>query len=281
MPKNLFPIIFLTVLFFLSGCTQQGGRSGGGTNGLIIESFGPVISEVQPGDSVDIVAVLKNVGGHEVRDIQVSLYGLGDWNYVLTSPPPSSLAPADPTGRGEVETAEVVWTATAPSYRTGIENQEFEMVAYYTYSTSAIAYIKVATESYIKSFPHAEQQNKINELGVKMEKYTDGPISVTFSAPSKIVKADSRQLRVTINIQNVGGGSLVNNELDINIITPGRSNNCNQMRAKLIQGKSKQITCLVDVSLGEGWDNIPVEVHVENYRYKVSATSSISVSPVV
>jgi len=279
MMKRVIPFLLMLIILSLSGCTQQ-SRSGGGTNGLIIESFGPVVSEVEPGESVDIIAKLKNAGGSEVRGIEVELYGLGDWNPLLTTSPPSNMLPGDPTRGIEAETAEVVWTATAPSYRTRVENQEFEMRAYYTYSTSAVAQIKVASDSYIKSFPASEQQSKINELGVKMEKYTEGPISVSISAPSKVIRGGSASLRITIDIQNVGGGNLVNYELPVRVSSPGRSVNCGiSGNVKLLEGKSRQIRCSVDVNLDRGWDNIPIQVELENYRYWVSARSTISAKP--
>ncbi len=277
--KSIFTLIVLGLIVFFSGCTQVGTNTGG-TNGLIIESFGPVVSQVQPGDKVDIMAIFKNAGGSEVSNIDVELYGLGDWKPVLITPPPSSMLPGDPKRNIDPEIADVVWEATAPSYKTGIDNQEFELRAYYTYSTSAIAQIKVASDSYIKSFPASEQQNKINELGVKMEKYTDGPISVSVSAPSKVVRAGSTTTRITIDIQNVGGGNLVNYELPIRVSSPGRYINCGLSgNVKLLQGKSRQIRCTVDVNLGSGWDNIPIIIELNNYRYWVSATSSISVLP--
>ncbi|MFH8086962.1 MAG: hypothetical protein QW609_04045, partial [Candidatus Aenigmatarchaeota archaeon] len=58
-----------------------------------------------------------------------------------------------------------------------------------------------------------------------------------------------------------------------------RENSCNYMTVNLIQGKSKQISCSINANLANGWDNIPVQVDVENYRYWVSATSSISALP--
>jgi hypothetical protein len=279
MMKKVASLIIVAVILFLSGCTQTMSGSGG-TNGLVIESFGPIISELEPGDSTDIMAVLKNAGGSEVTNINVELYGLGEWNPRLVTAPPSSMLPGDPKRGMEPETAEVVWEVTAPQYKTGIDNLEFEMMAYYTYSTSAIAQIKVASENYIKSFPPQEQKNKISELGVKMSKYTDGPISVSVSAPSKVLRGNSRSVRITIDIQNVGGGNLVNYELPIRVSSPGRSVNCGiGSTVKLLQGKSKQIRCVVDADIANGWDNIPVRIDLENYRYWVSARSTISVLP--
>jgi len=280
MQKKIILALILVAVLLLSGCTQTNSGGGGGTNGLIIESFGPIVSEVEPGDSVDIMAVLKNAGGSEVTNINVELYGLGDWSPRLVTAPPSSMLPGDPKRGIEPETAEVVWEARAPSYKTGVENQEFEMRVYYTYSTSAVAQIKVASDSYIKSFPASEQQSKINELGVKMDKYTDGPISVSVSAPSKVIRAGSSTVRITIDIQNVGGGNLVNYDLPIRISSPGGSVNCGiSGTVKLLQGKSKQIRCTVDANLGSGWDNIPIQIDLENYRYWVGATSTISALP--
>jgi len=281
MMKRFVVVLSLVVVLFLSGCIQSTGSRGGGTNGLIIESFFPSVNEVEAGDSVDIIAILKNVGGSEVNDIQVELNGLGDWNPVLITPPPDRMLPADPERRAEPETAEVVWVATAPSYKTGVENQEFEMRVYYTYSTSALAKIKVASESYIKSFPPSERQGKINELGVKMDKYTDGPISVSVRAPSKVIRSGSGSLRITIDIQNVGGGYLVNNELFVTVSSPERSVDCGiSGPVKLLQGKSKEIRCTVNVNLDKGWDNIPIQVDLINYRYWVRASSTISAKPI-
>ncbi|MEM5777357.1 MAG: hypothetical protein QXJ06_02820 [Candidatus Aenigmatarchaeota archaeon] len=273
----VFSLLFIAL--FLSGCTQNPG-GGGSTNGIIIESFGPVVSQLEPGDTTDIIAVLKNTGGAEAQNINVQLYGLSDWNPRTVTQPPSVMMPGDPVRNIEPETAEVVWEVTAPKYKTGIDNQEFEMRVYYSYSTKALATIKVASDNYIKSFPSSEQQAKIQELGVKMDKPTDGPIRVSISAPSKVIRAGSNTVRITIDIQNVGSGNLENYELPIRVSSSLGSIQCsNTGTVKLLQGKSKQIRCSLNVNLDKGWENIPVEVTLENYRYWVSATSSISVLP--
>jgi hypothetical protein len=247
---------------------------------LIIYSFGPVVGEVEPGESINITAILTNMGSSEVRNISVELHGLEDWNPQLIMSPPSNMLPGNSVRGVKPEAAEVVWTVTAPLNITSVENQEFEMRAYYTYSTSAVAKIRVYSENYIKSLPASKQQSKINEAGVKMEKYTDGPINVGVAVPKKIVKDDSSSIRITIDIQNIGRGELVDNELPIRISSPERNINCNiNETVELLQGKSRQIRCSVDVNLEKGWDDIPIQVELENYRYWVSATSTISVKP--
>ncbi|MEM5799660.1 MAG: hypothetical protein QXZ43_03270 [Candidatus Aenigmatarchaeota archaeon] len=272
----VFSLLFVVLL--LSGCTQK--PPGGSTNGIIIESFGPVVSQLEPGDKTDIIAVLKNVGGIEATNINVELYGLKDWGPQLVIEPPKNMMPGDSVRKIEPETAEVVWVVTAPKYKTGIENQEFEMRVYYTYSTKALATIKVASDKYIKSFPPSEQQAKIQDLGVKIDKPTDGPISVSISAPSKVIRDGSNTVRVTIDIQNVGSGNLDNYELPVRISSPIAGVQCSTpAKVKLLQGKSKQIRCSLNVDLDKGWENIPIQVELDNYKYWVSATSSISVLP--
>ncbi|MBU5687957.1 MAG: hypothetical protein KQA41_03465 [Candidatus Aenigmarchaeota archaeon] len=278
--KKVAIFSILLIIIFLSGCTQTGSR-GGSTNGIIIESFGPLISQLEPGDTTEITAILKNVGGSEARDIQVELYGLGDWNPRMIEAPETRLGPTDVTRNIQGESTPVTWEVTAPNYKTGVDNQEFEMRVYYTYSTSALASIKVASDSYIKNFQDPqERQNQINQLGVKMNRPTDGPISVSISAPSKVIKPGSNTLKVIIDIQNVGSGYLLNNQLNVRVYSEGRQVSCSPSGPiKLLQGKSRQLRCSVYIDLANGWDNIPIQVDLENYRYWVSATSTISALP--
>lgn len=267
----------MAIIIFLSGCTSSSNSSGG--TGVIIEAFYPTIESAEPGDVVDIVARIKNTGGSDATNIDAKIYGLGEWNVRQTSSAPNVLEAGDPARNIQPEVVDISWEATAPSYRTGIDNQEFELRVQYRYSTSALAQIKVASDSYIKSFPLDQQQSKRDELGVKMQKPTDGPISITFDAPAKVIKAGGNEVNVIINIQNIGGGNLLNNQLDSFAVTSNRQVVCTTSQPiKLISGQSKQVRCKLYVDLTEGWDIIPIQVDT-SYTYWVSAKSSISVLP--
>ncbi|MEM0473392.1 MAG: hypothetical protein QXF88_01565 [Candidatus Aenigmatarchaeota archaeon] len=275
--KKIILASVLTLVIFLSGCTTD--NQGGGGTGIVIESFYPAMETVEPGEAVDIIARVKNTGSSDATDITANIYGLGDWRVTQTSPIPSVIEAGDPARKIQPEVIDVSWEAIAPSYKTGVDNQEFELRIQYKYSTSATAQIRVASDSYIKGFPADQQQAKRDELGVKMQKPTDGPISITFDAPGKVVKSGSTTLSVVVNIQNIGGGSLVNNQLDTFQVTSNRHVVCPVAQPiKLISGQSKQVRCTINVDMTEGWDVVPIEVHT-SYRYWVSAKSSISVLP--
>ncbi|MCX8178543.1 MAG: hypothetical protein N3D75_01795 [Candidatus Aenigmarchaeota archaeon] len=275
--KKIILASVLTLVIFLSGCTTD--NQGGGGTGIIIESFYPAMETVEPGEAVDIIARVKNTGGSDATDITANIYGLGDWRVTQTSPIPSVIEAGDPARKIQPEAIDVSWEAIAPSYKTGVDNQEFELRIQYKYSTSAVAQIRVASDSYIKGFPADQQQAKRDELGVKMQIPTDGPISITFDAPGKVVKSGSTTLSVVVNIQNIGGGSLVNNQLDTFQVTSNRHVVCSVAQPiKLISGQSKQVRCTINVDMTEGWDVVPIEVHT-SYRYWVSAKSSINVLP--
>lgn len=270
-------ISILTLIIFLSGCTTQ-NQTGGGT-GVVIEAFYPAVESAEPGDVVDLIARVKNTGGSDATEISANIYGLGDWRVTQTSPVPSVIESGDPARNIQPEVVDITWEAVAPSYKTGVDNQEFELRIQYKYSTSAVAQIKVASDSYIKSFPPEQQQSKRDELGVKMQKPTDGPISITFDAPAKVIKSGSTGLSVVVNIQNIGGGSLVNNQLDTFEVRSNRNVECTTAQPiRLISGQSKQVRCTINADMSEGWDVIPIEVHT-SYKYWVSAKSSISVLP--
>lgn len=279
--KKLLPLLLVISIIIVSGCTGQGGSQGGSSQGIIIESFGPTLSEVEPGEVFDIIARIKNVGGAEVTGIRPEIYGLGEWKLRTIASAPSSLLPPDPARGIEGEEAEITWEATAPSYKTGIDNHEFELRVYHRYSTSAVAQIKVATDSYIKSFPTDEQEAKRNELGVVMEKTTSGPISVNIIAPNKVIKAGNNEVRVTVDIQNVGGGSVTNNEIPISISSSTSRVNCGLTgnTVRLTGGKSKQLRCSIYADMARGWDTIPLRVDINNYEYWVSSFATISVLP--
>jgi len=276
--KRLLTLLMIVVAILVAGCTGTDHSSS--SNGIIIESFGPMVAQVEPNEQFDIIAKIRNVGGAEVKNIRPEIYGLAEWRLQGPYGVPDSLLPPDPTGKIQGEEAEISWVATAPAYATGIDNQEFELRIYYRYSTSALAQIKVATDSYIKSFPSDQQEAKRNELGVKMEKTTSGPISVSITAPSKVLK-NTNTLRIVVDIQNIGGGSLTNNELPISIKSSVGSISCDvSSPIKLSSGKSKQIRCTVNVGgLDKGWEIIPIEVDLNNYEYWVNSVASISVLP--
>lgn len=278
--KKLLPFLVIFGIILVSGCTGQGTSGGGGSQGIIIESFGTTYSKLEPGETFEITARIKNVGGAEVTNIRPEIYGLGEWNLRMITPPISSLKPPDPSRNIEGEETEIVWEAQAPSYKTGIDDYQFELRVYYIYSTSAEAQIRVATDKYIKSFPPDQQEAKINELGVRMEKTTSGPIDVNIDAPNKVIRSGSNEIRVTINIQNLGGGSITNNEIPISI-SSSTNIDCGPIGnvVKLIGGKSKQIRCSIFPSLTQGWDTIKLSVNIGPYEYWVNSFASISVLP--
>ncbi|MEM5807291.1 MAG: hypothetical protein QW474_02820, partial [Candidatus Aenigmatarchaeota archaeon] len=75
-------------------------------------------------------------------------------------------------------------------------------------------------------------------------------------------------------------GYLLDNQINVKVFSEGRSVSCSpEGNIRLLQGKSRQLRCSIHVNLESGWDNVPIQVELENYRYWVSATSSISALP--
>jgi hypothetical protein len=278
--KRFLPLLLIIGVVIVSGCVSQ-GKGGGGTNGIIIESFSPAISEVEPREEVDVTALIKNVGGAKTTNIQAQLLGLTDeWGFNPgRSQSIGDLLPPDADRGIEGEEEELIWYLTPPSKQVTLP-YEMELRVYYNYETSSVSQIRVATRNYIGSFPTDQQEAERNKLGVRVQQASSGPISINVIARSKVIDNPGENLSVTVDVQNVGGGTADNDRVGISV-SSDRSVSCTGIEGgqiTLSRGKSRQIRCTINTGgiPANGWGEIPLTINL-NYRYWVSSVSTITV----
>lgn len=272
-------LIFAVV--FVAGCNQQSGTRAS-SNAVVITSFGPEVSEIEPTDSVSAIATIENIGGAKATNIKAQLLGLtSEWGVdpgrIINV---RDLLPPDPARNLQGEQEELVWFLTPPSKKVTL-GYDMELRVFYNYQTFSENLLRVATRAYIDSFPTAQREAERNKLGVTTSIPSSGPISVNVVARTKILDQPSGTMTATVDIQNVGGGKPENDEIGISIKSGNANLECpgiSDGKVRLAQGKSRQLRCTINIPgiVERGWEEVPISIEL-SYTYWVSSVSSITV----
>lgn len=269
--KNILPLLFLSGIVILSGCTSGGTTSS--SNGIIISSFIADPAIVEGTETVYFVAGIQNVGGVKATGIKGELIGLpSGWNLRQTTfNDCSGLLPPEIASGAEGETCDFEWEGTAPSSDTTII-YPVDFKVSYNYATKYEALLKVASRDWIKSLPTDEQESEKSELGVSYSGTQIGPIHVSVKLRTAEIYAGSTAY-VILDIQNVGSGRPTNDIININV----NGVSCSGAgQVKLSQGKSKQIRCTMPTANIKNWQNVRIDVDL-NYDYWVKTSTEVEV----
>ncbi len=273
--KRILPLVFLISVFVISGCVKQDGSGGGGTNdGISISSFIADPSPVEGGDHVYLLMDIENKGGDVARGIQARIIGLptgtNGFSGNLGSPTglPNELYPPEAGMSGEVATLE--WDIVTPESQTDIEYPA-EAEIQYSYLSHVETLVRIANREWLRSLPPDERSTESGKQGKVEGGVQNGPIHAT------IKPSTSTASRLILDIQNVAGGLLPNDEIK-SVTVSGMSCSGLTNPVKLIRGKSKQFRCepSQDVSETERWKNIRIDVDLD-YDYIVKRPVTIKV----
>lgn len=271
MKRFLFLLLLIGVVFF-AGCT---GGGGGGTNdGIVITSFYADPSEVEGGDHIYVLMDIENRGGDVARGIQVRLIGLPtgatgfSGNFDNPDGLPTELYPPETGTAGEPATLE--WDLIAPESQTDI-TYPAEGLIEYSYASHVESLVALANRDWLRSLPPDKRKSESDKQGTVSGGIQNGPIHAT------IKPSTSTGSRLILDIQNVGSGTLKNNEIRTVKVT---GMTCSKLSSpvRMIRGESKQFRCEPTESPTEQerWKNIRIDVDLE-YDYSVSRTIDIRV----
>ena len=286
MKHNYLPIFLIIGIVLVSGCTKDKNTSGGGgSDALVVKSFSPEITEIEPTDDVSILATIENVGGAKATNIRAQLLGLTDeWSIKPERTQQiEDLLPPDPSRQLQGDVREIVWDLSPPRNPAKKVKLDYDMElrVYYSYKTYSENLMRVATRSYIDTFPTDQKQAEREKLKVSTSVPSSGPISVSILARSFLLDTASDTMSITLDIQNTGSGKPDNDKIGVNIKSAGRDLDCPGVsggEVKLTTGKSRQLRCAVNIPgvAERGWQEVPISIEL-SYTYWVSSVSSITV----
>lgn len=293
--KHTFALLaLLLVVTALSGCVGQTAGKGT-TSGVVIESFGPDISEVFSGDPVVFSITVENIGGEDADDVSAKLYGLGtDWagpDWVNTANRVKSIGYLErsqpefdvPGGVGDAQ-----WDVEAPkdlkvdnTYTAGVR-------LYYGYKTTALANIRIYDNGYLRSNPDIAQ-SVMKSSGVDSFTVTNAPVSIELAGVARplVYRSDltGQQATITFLIENVGQGKpydTTENDMTVTVETllvngaacQGDGQGTGDYR--LPRAGKKSVPCTFTLPTVDTYTTIPAEI-VVGYIYFIDTTSSVKV----
>jgi hypothetical protein len=273
--KKLILLLLISAVF-LSGCQLPGGQVGlvgKGTQGVIIKSFSPSDTNVEPNTPVLLTLIVSNVGSEKANNVNSELFGLTDeWRIDEGRIQPiGELFGTDPSrGVNQGEERPVIWTAYGPEKNVELSYDTTVRVTY-TYDTELDATVKAVSSDYY--------QQKKEKSQIQSQKTTGGPLTIT--AKVTAVSISGARIPIRFEIQNSGGGrvylggSPTVNNLD-RLVVSVTGANCQRNDLRLIQGKSYVLYCTIDTGAVSNYKLIPIKL-TTIYNYFVDSTTSVTV----
>lgn len=293
----------LVVVVAFSGCTELPGfgggeASGGIATGVIIKSFGPDISEIFSEDEVTFSLTVENVGAEDATDVEAKLFGLGtdwkgrkegeegwfSWEQADKIESIGSLENSQPEYELSGGTGDAQWVVKSP-VNLKVDNTYSASVAlYYTYSTTALANIKIYNNDYLTSNPE-DAESILRASGIETFSVTNAPIKigVTGLARPLIYKSEGQKASITIKLGNIGQGkpykteesdmTVTVNKIEIN---SGECEGTVEKDYRLPRAGEKSIPCIFTLPAIDSYTTIPVEIEI-TYNYFLYGTTSIKV----
>lgn len=272
--KKFLMILLIFGVLLISGCTKSGG--GGGTTattGVIIKSFSPSISEIDPDIDIVLPIIIKNAGEKAATNVIIQLYGLtNDWKFtsgarILDTIP--SMSPADSSRGIEGQEEYRDWVIQGPPKPVKL-SYNIEARVSYAYETDSESLIRAVNTKYYRE--------KNDKGGLQSTKYTGGPLVVNVKVPSAIISGGS--IPVIFEIQNTGGGITTSMDIMNKIAIEPKGVDCySKTEITLVDGKSGVVSCrILPGHTIERFEDFPVSIKLK-YNYYVSSVSQITILP--
>ena len=288
MMKKVLPLLAVIGIIFLAGCIgQEEKKEEVKGKGVVIKSLTVEPEELEPEMEAMITLVVQNRGGAIAEDVSPQIIGLprGEGEWTVIGPSPSSiprLVPPDPErGVPEGEEAYITWTLRAPKKKITM-TYDFQARVTYDYTTSSSCVIRLLSMDYYKQLLPSEREKR--NWGVIQSSYSDGPLQITFSAPSPIISWDTikKEENITgtanypvpiwVKIENIGGGSVIGNIS----VTPTGVFNCSASKLSLIGGKYAMLICKLNVTEFSNFKDYEPRFTFD-YKYSIDKWTSVKV----
>ncbi len=205
LKKELMLLSVISIVF-LAGCAGGGGEAPA-SNGFVITSFSPDITNIDGGSTVSFVVNVKNLGEKTAKKLDATIFGLSnEWTDIETNAKFSinknymgTLAGADVTTGLTGEEGSTSWDLTAPAGKTTDITYDVSVRVNGTYNTTADGILRIVQSSYLKTNPNVQR-------GVISSSSSGGPIVITVKARTPVVSPSVDTARVQFEIQNAGSG---------------------------------------------------------------------------
>ncbi|MCW1296772.1 MAG: hypothetical protein OH319_03770 [Candidatus Parvarchaeota archaeon] len=229
---NFIFLLFLIILIFNFGCTNQGVSQNQtvipqGIYGLVITSFSTTRDTIGKNETVTLTLTMLNNGDEIASGINATLLGFGAFNITESR---LNTNTARPNG-----TVYVIWRIKAPSYKV-INSMQARI--FYDYSTEGYVDALFVNESLFRTCSACTYGSERGPLPVNLS--TDNPIVIhedTGDAPFTLV----------INLKNTGKGKVFNDNINSIVIEVPKdvsivSHNCPNNWGEQVVGEVKLYT---------------------------------------
>jgi len=258
----LLPLVFVVLL---SGCVGQAPTK----EGVKINTFSyDPTSPVEPGYPVYVRLELENVGGALAKGVTADIIGINDWT--PSTGRLQSIGDLDYKDesrgitQGGIGYAE--WELTPPERQVQIP-YDINVRVQYGYSTTFEGRVAAQTIDYYR------QTGK--KTGLLFQKSTNGPITITVSAPNTIISA--KKIPIVFTIKNEGSGRVLGDKLKF---TTSTGLSCRIDTVTLSGGKSGTLFCYLSTPLEQSEQYKEYYFSITSvYNYSTEKTTSIQVLP--
>jgi hypothetical protein len=226
--QKIIAVLALLFLVPVSGCVFPGFNPFDSKTppqtGVLIEDFSPDFQTVRSGEQVTFLMKVKNTGSVTAKDGFAELLGLDQaWNggSGASASKTNEIFPSENTCRYDIKGISLLpadadagttggettctWKYVAPQVLPGLTVKAKPSVRfYYTYSSSTVKTITIATREELKSY---EEQGKT--LPSESSSKTNSPVSIDIETSTPIrTYANSVEFPVVITMKNIGGGTV-------------------------------------------------------------------------
>ena len=305
-------LIFLVLVFLISGCMGQGDKSQA-NNGIIIKDFSFDYSPIYSGEQIGLTLEVQNVG--EERGIlkKVTIYGVdvkegssSELTWGLPKPgetfkmdtshtdfPKDPLFPPDPTTGFEGDTWYYSWLPQAPTQTRTSTDYTFDVRVEYGYSTIYTGTVRIIDNDYLRTLTEDERNKLIEQGGVVESSVSGGPLSVSGASGRHFIvrSSNSEERGIKFKVENVGSGFAYDTDLSdttklhqirVANVMPSEFIRCDKTTLKLSRGKTGMLSCNITVpGLSSEWTNKLDKKFsiILAYEYYVDGKTSITVNP--
>ncbi len=289
----LLASLFVVVVAF-SGCIELPGigvGEGGISTGVIIKSFAPDMSEIFSEDEVTFSLTVENIGGEDATNVRAKIFGLGtdwtgtDWDDIAKRTKTIGfLEKSQPEYKVPGGVGDAQWGIKSPVGLKVDNTYTASVRLNYSYSTTALANIKIYNNDYLRSNPE-DAETIMRASGIETFSVTNAPIKVALAGLARplIYRGEGQQASITILVSNIGQGKpYKSEESDMTItvdkieVNGGKCEGNGEDDYRLPRTGKKSIPCRFTLPYIDSYTTIPVEIEL-SYNYFLDGTTSIKV----
>jgi hypothetical protein len=262
--KKFAPLAILFSIVFLAGCIGQSG--GGGGPGVVVTTFSASPSTAEPGTPVYIELHVENKGDTVANNVRAELMGLPqtEWNVPNRVQDLGQLLPPQPSrGMNQGGIGDAYWELTAPAGKNVDIQYEANVRLTYDYTSSLDAQVRAVTSEWMRQ--------KDDKGGIKFQKSSSGPISISLIAPSTVIS--SGKIPIQFQITNTGSGGVTGEVLRFSFSS---NVNCPRSEVRIPKGRTGALYCSINTAGVSNYENYQIGISTD-YNYYIDQITSITV----